>query len=407
VLLPFGTPAPGATVYFVKISDDIRKEYLDGDDFINFPFDIYETQTDSNGLFRMDNLKPDQYLVHAESKGYASVHCEIDTGKDWPDKIELMLGREKRIYGKVVNINNDPMVGVLVEVSLPYLPWSNLYSIPAGDAIDLLRFHGIQKTDENGHFDIGGQSMATLVLTIDGGPVEGYAPVFRRIPYTYEAEHIIVMRKVCTLEGKVTDANGKPIQNALLYDLVFENGGMSIGDCVSTGEDGEYKFEQTREGSLFLDIKHPDYGNVSRFVDVSAGTHNRCDISLPYGITKLIAVTDSDQNPLEKITIHIVDIDTGVTCQNAITDINGHVHANSLICGNMIKISARPEWENKNNDRCFLYHTVEDDSDITIQLPNKKPGILFNVYDKETKALIKNFNTYLLGGEQYRRRGPA
>ncbi len=392
VILPDGKGAEGSKVYLIKISDEIRKDYLESDDNFNYPFEIKETFTDSDGMFYYEDLPFDQYLVHVELGGYASAHCNLDLRSGFPEELTLKLKIGRRIKGKVIDIKGDPIPDVPVEVSLPYLPADNLYSMPPADAIDLVFFHELQKTDSHGIFNIPDQNKKALYFTIEEGSVDGYCGVLRGIPRYSNTDILIVLKKKCTLRGTIKDEMGSPVSDAVLWDISFDDGKKTFGNqCAVSDEKGKYIFNSTREGELYIQITHDTKGNASTFVEAVAGKDNVQDFILPEAVTKKIIVLNSQGHTINGIYVFIQDLDTGVILQRGKTDRNGIFSSQSLVKGNTIYLSANEFRVNQDYNYVSKTFKVEDDSDqiITLVSYNK---ITVNVFDKETGKRIEAFN---------------
>jgi len=78
VLLPYGKPATGAIVTIIKINDNIRNDFFQSDDHLNYPFELNTTTTNTDGSFSFNNIVPNLYLVHAELNGFGPAYCELN-----------------------------------------------------------------------------------------------------------------------------------------------------------------------------------------------------------------------------------------------------------------------------------------------------------------------------------------
>lgn len=397
ILLPYGKSAVNASVTLIKVDDKIRSEFFNCDDYSKYIFIKWETTTNSYGLFYIDNLPLDLYLLHAELDGYGQGHCEFDIRESFPLDYELKLSWEKTITGKVIDINGDPIKDIFVEINRPYLPYSRLLNISPAEAIDIIYFSKYQYTDDNGYFCIEGLPKQELYLTIEGESIKGYSRVLRPISRSDHSFQVITLRKSTTLEGYVYNQKKEPIPKVTLWDITIENAEQSYGDYVITDDNGYYIFENTSEGKIFIDAKHIDYGNFGCFTFLKPDINNKLDIVLPNGISKKIIINDKEGKPLSGIRVTVYDLDTGSYCINLNTNDQGYCIVTSLVLGHNIKIVVDPCEIGKGFISCTKMLVVEDNNDINISLDSFNT-INYYVYDKETNSPIEDFVAYTIPG---------
>ncbi|MBU0756310.1 MAG: carboxypeptidase regulatory-like domain-containing protein, partial [Planctomycetes bacterium] len=329
----------------------------------------------------------------AELQGFSYAYKELDLRGNWPEKVELRLGKAKKIKGKVVNLDNEPVPDIPVEITLPH---GNIWSMPPADAIHLCKYNTVVITDKEGQFVACDQPTEFLCLTIEEDPVHGYAQDIRYIPAPDYFDQYIVLRGICSIYGTVTDNNGKLLERASVYNTMFNgNNSEQNGLPVFTDEKGEFRFENIKEGKSYISVIHDEYGNALKAVLIKQGEEKQCDIELPDGLSIDVIVCGEDKQPLEGVEVQVIDTETGTYLFFGETDVHGTCKIHSLNKGNKIEIIANYSLTYPGYMSYTRLINVNDSTEVTLSL-KRFCQFKFNVYDELTREPIREFETYTI-----------
>ena len=158
--------------------------------------------TDDDGWFReieIELIVGDEYTISVELEGYRRAETERFTATtemtQIADLVLLPAGGQFFIEGRVIDTSGEPVRGVRLGIGQQSQNWST-------------------HTDENGDYRLDDLSMAVIfTLHIDDSR---YAKHEFNILKTNQRHNLVLVKADAYLAGKVVDANGQPIEQALV-----------------------------------------------------------------------------------------------------------------------------------------------------------------------------------------------
>jgi protocatechuate 3,4-dioxygenase beta subunit len=217
-----GNPVPGVAVFAFKGNGDMAETTV---------------ITDSDGKYVLDNdLAPGKYTIVIPSlfsKGYAPASSTVTVPVE--EATDFVLHKSSTISGRVVEANGTPVANATI--------FAISKSLDVDDT-QLARFLAASiataKTDQDGKFTLdNGIADATYVVTASFGsvPVSSTLEVKSGSP----ANIVLNFHEIITIQGKVTDGSGKPIENASVVPSFASAISGAELFATKTGPDGAYE----------------------------------------------------------------------------------------------------------------------------------------------------------------------
>jgi hypothetical protein len=309
-----------------------------------------------DGSFRLASLLPGRkYKVTATQEGFAPGEAEAATapaGKASPP-IRIVLTRGQRAFGRVVDEAGRPVAGVLLTLD----PFSEDDPPPSPFEEGGSGLKG--SSDDRGAFEIPDVSTGTFVLR---AMKEGFA-AFSKAGVEIAAGSgradlgTITLESGVTIEGRVTDSKGQPLEEAKVFTSPFA-GFMASGTFgipsrkpTVTGADGSFRIEDLKRGERYdLSALHPGHAPATaRGVEAPA---EDLRIVLQTGRTLSGRVVGPERAPVpgaeiqareeSRVTSEGSGISTIFMRHLAVTDAEGRFRIGALEAGTLsLVVSAR------------------------------------------------------------------
>lgn len=248
-----GTPAPGVQV---RLEDS-----------------SHAAVTDAQGRFSFEPLGPDDYVVQAERDGlYAVAEVSLSEEEREAD-VTLRLGTALYVEGMVRDEAGQPVTDA----------WISVMSADEGPS------DAASTSTEEGRFRLGPVAPGLYTFSLDADGYEDLEVENVTIP-SGQPLHFVLPRSI-TLEGLVTDADGKPLEDVELEavrqpppeseqqeaaarqtgkapaDMTLEERLAAIEErsrgadtwSATTGEDGRFLFEVSSRGRYTVRVSGGDY----------------------------------------------------------------------------------------------------------------------------------------------------
>ena len=281
---------------------DVRIALVEGQQGMPFAMARYMIGRDSpvqntgtDGKFRFTGLRPGQRLsVVTSLEGYVDqVVPGITAPLEEPLEIELQLG--SRVSGRVLDTAGAVVKGA--QVSLGSVSRRMAYAGP-GQSVE---------SDEEGRFQLAGIEPGTMVLTAKAGGFKESTLSGLVVPEGGGAlEDVeIVLERGATLRGRLLEADGKGVEEALI--LVQEAGGVRGGEgFAKTDGEGAFEVGGLGFGALLVTAHDPKGRQVSEtfeMIEDSAWIELRFEA----GFEISGRVVDAAGAPLEGATVQIME----------------------------------------------------------------------------------------------------
>lgn len=380
----FDHPRPGVHVVCTPISVELIKEWTDlesaGEDIEP---ELLETYTDKKGCFDFPYLENGSYLVRADAPGWSPALGILDLSTERPDDFSAVMVEERVIRGKVLDCNKQPIKDALVYCYMT--PDYPIESMPLEKAGEVMLFGQEVMANAKGEFEFKGlypRRLYTLYIEY-----QGFMPVEKIVNITESGEQVLILKKSCVLEGRISGMNGENLPDAtvIFYEpqspytpLVIEN----------VDKDGRFRSEEVPEGFIHLVGSDESMGHTVLPMDIKPGTTNYAELKLPKGIKIKIKIVDENGSPLEKVRVTVESKDSGACLSSMATDETGEMVVSSLRKGDRNQIYAR------DLNRKYTIHnetyTFDEDSEVTIRMKKRFP-IQLIVKDEATEEVISDY----------------
>ena len=224
-----------------------------------------------DGRFTVSDLHPREALTACPAEWLpAEVRLE-----DAPDKpLEIRLQPSARLAGRVVDGQGEPVPGV--DVTAQFAGWSSGCVIigPPEPCIGHPSYRS-GRTDADGRFVFEGVRPGWFTITTSDG-TDSKLVRWEAVPGKNGREaEIALTAKLVSLEGRVVDADGKPVEGA----QVRVSGARPPSE-EQTDETGAYRFPRVSPGEQMIDVNHPDLGWFKQDIQIG-GSPVHLDIRMP------------------------------------------------------------------------------------------------------------------------------
>ncbi|MEX0677479.1 MAG: carboxypeptidase regulatory-like domain-containing protein, partial [Pirellulales bacterium] len=200
-----------------------------------------------------------------------------------PKRLDLRLSPGQAVSGVVQNETGQPIAGAVVKISMP-ITWPKL---------DSWVFHGAElKTDEAGrwHWSSAPADLSPLGVRVTHPDyIDGFGTFQGR-------DSLAVLKQGLSVSGRVTDADGKPIRDAVAR-AGFDHFGTN--EPVShTDENGRFVLANCKPGKSLVTIQADGY--APQFQELTIGTANaELQFKLAGGHVTRVRVLDVEGNPIQ------------------------------------------------------------------------------------------------------------
>lgn len=219
------------------------------------------------------------------------------------------------VRGRVVGVDGKPVAGARVGLADEGLASSVLAMMGAATHVSEGRLSGA-----DGRFELRGARPGASVVIDARAP--GYAPAKSAsvaIAADGTSEPVeIELRRSCTIEGRVTTEDGKPITDVRVTWTVpgaaaespdeDESFGFGVPDseAVTTDADGRYRITVAPEGVLLVTFHHDDYVELPDCEVISTpGQVDRLDVRLDDGMEVKGTVLGPDGRPFAGASVQL------------------------------------------------------------------------------------------------------
>ncbi len=206
---------------------------------------IGETESGDFGDFALrvsETMEADIVIVFL-AKGYADLQREVHVGDKFPPFLAETLAGKNVVIGRVVDANNEPVVGAAVSLSAAYSDWH-------------------EKTDDDGTFTIKGVLPGKGELTVEA---KGFGRERMTVARLEEfGEIVVALTPERVLHIKVVDQHYKAIARVIVeaYDQSHED-----FRTVVTDEDGEVTLAGWHFDAALVEFRltHENYVSSEQF----------------------------------------------------------------------------------------------------------------------------------------------
>lgn len=377
-------PRVGVHVVCTPISTELIQEWQALEEEGEEPApELFETYTDQNGCFDFPFLEPGRYLIRGDTPNWSPAMGVLDLSTERPIEFAAIMGKEKVICGKVLDCNQKPIQEALVYCYM--CPTYPLEQMPLDHAGEYLLFKQEFITDTNGEFAFRGLYQSrNYELYIEH---KDCMPFYKAVASHDNDDQVLILKKSCTLEGRIMGYDGKPIVDATV-EYCEPQSPYSFNWIDKIDENGCFRSESVPEGFIYLQGMHKDYGHDLVKMNICPEKVNYGELKLPKGVKVRVKITDENDKPIEGIIVTVKAQDTGAWICTSTTDKSGEIIACSLNKGIRTSIFTR----DPNHLYAVYYktHTFNEDSELHIPL-NKRIPVKLVVMDESTREVISNY----------------
>ncbi len=270
--------------------------------------------SDTNGFFSIPDRRPGEKLdLIVEKPGYAEGRvASVEAPTRQP--ISVRLQRASRLRGEVVDSTGRPVGDATVTVTIHM-------EVTMGS---MSRSGGSARTDADGVFVIEEVDPGKIELIVQA---EGYRHTQVSslvVEPERDLEDIrVVLEPGATVSGRVTDATGRPVADAMV--MLADSGRLYSGIQQSgiTGADGRYRLNGIAPGPRSVTARHERYRAATREIEVELG-NNVLDLVFEGGATVSGRVVDESGQPVVGAGVSLSTSEVlGWQAQSHLTDTTG------------------------------------------------------------------------------------
>ncbi len=256
--------------------------------------------TDGAGVARFGDLTPGEYKVSTfRTKDGDELKVTVTAGQT--EVLEVEIAASLQVVGRVTNADGEALVGAEIWVESTPGGWTSGEVAAVTDEAGEYRIRDLPPSPSLGALAVGYAPSALQDLDLVD---KSLVPV--RMDF-------VVSPGGGSLEGVVTDAEGAPVEGAVVaageHDGTYD---MRFNDTVTetwtfrhttTGADGRYRFGALVVGDLPLAVRKAGHPQWSGSVVIERLQTLHQDISLDSGAVVSGVVTDTDGAPVEAARI--------------------------------------------------------------------------------------------------------
>ncbi len=223
-----------------------------------------------DGLFTVTDLRPTESLT-ACPLGWQ--FTEIPSSDTYKKPVEFRLQPAARMAGRVVDARGEPVPGVDVTAQLAGWVTGCLIMSPPEPCLGNPNYRS-RLTDVDGRFVFEALKPGWFVIRASNGN-QAHVVRWQVLPGKNGREvEVALPAKLVPLEGRVVDADGKPVSGAQVSNTSVRP------DSQMTNEDGVYRFPRVLSGDYLLEVSHPDLGWIQKRIQIGESPA-RIDIRMP------------------------------------------------------------------------------------------------------------------------------
>ncbi|MFT7517113.1 MAG: hypothetical protein ACI84O_000903 [Myxococcota bacterium] len=333
-----------------------------------------DTLTDENGEFILKNLKPASFNILVADSAYLPFKTEsaydLTLEADiTASTIALQPGMQLKLH--VVDTLQQP----IANASVQWRPNSLLANTIIQRSDDIPIF----TTDEAGIVVL--KAMPNDVLSVSAY-ADGFALHTADIDLSVNSNngvitHTLTLSHGVSVSGTILNADGKPCVNskaALIPKRDFNIQAVSADKYrlqSDADENGRYQFSGIGAGEYYLAASADEYSRqVLGPFDVSDSDLVDFDVIMQHGARLIVTVLDSEDVPLDDITVAAVSVTSSSVFQEQ-SDEQGMVTLSNLTAGNY-QVSSVDASSGGNANVQFKFVTLLDDETTTLTLGGKQ-----------------------------------
>ncbi len=242
------------------------------------------TETDAQGLFRIEDLPPRQ-KVHLAFGHEEYLSTEVlGVELPHPDPIEVTLEPGAALRGRVMNEDDEAIVGARVRAR-PRQPAPGTVAVIANDAGESKSV----RTGAFGEFVISGMAAGEMEVEAAASGFQPSSPLAVEVPDGGSVDGLeLVLARAAVIHGRVTDRWDEPIAEALV---------LLPRSSARTNAEGWYRLDQAPPGLLTVEVRHLGYRSLTRQLEVEPG-ENVADFVLDGGLGVTGHVVDESGAPV-------------------------------------------------------------------------------------------------------------
>jgi protocatechuate 3,4-dioxygenase beta subunit len=290
--------------------------------------------TDAEGRYMFENLAPGPinlvWLIDA-ARGQVRLAQVVVIENEEVQADFFAAGKGATVTGTVKNAKG-PVAGVAIVL------------IPIDASADRGSSLRTGQTDAKGAFELKGLPPGKYILQATENQVGARHSVTLTIPEGVESVHKDLVLLAGMIEGRVLDAKGQPVSEALIIarpDGRLDGGSLEdlalgiVGQAVSAG-DGTFRVEGLAAGTYILQVQHGAHGQGRLTgVSLSDGQHLKgVEIKLP-AAAELVLVVSGPTGPVNRALVQLTDREGSPVSilATALTGENGRIAVPSVAPG--------------------------------------------------------------------------
>ncbi len=259
-----------------------------------------------DGAFRAEGLAPGTYTAWCEAEGAASSEGPVVEVADGEVKegVEVVLGEEKRISGKVQNPEGSPVAGAAVRVK-DTASRQMYYMGPDAEPV-------VATTDAAGAFTLRGLGKGTFQVSVRAA---GYSEASENAEGGRD-DLVVTLKPGLSIEGVVVDeTTGAPVAGISIFanPKTPPAGGMRMSLTANSGKDGTFALRDLAPGAYNLTVaagwNEPSNDYAQKVVnDLEAGAKD-VRVALVKGLAISGKVSDEAGKPVGGMYVQAVGKD--------------------------------------------------------------------------------------------------
>lgn len=314
LLLAFGLSAVAQTVEGSVTNSATALPLAGVEVTLESPKHSYQGTTDARGAFRIDNIAPGDYRPKYELRGFlhstrgeSPVHVDAAGATAHVSSAMIPMGR---ISGRVLDADDAPLAGALVNLSSPGSITSISTSKDGVFTFDVVPpgVYTLDARPPDGYKEPppgSGQRRGYAQTYYPGSPVRSGAGRIDIGPAEVFGANIkLLVAPVYRLKGRVLTPRGEPMPNAAVT-LGDPTDFFSKEQKITAGEDGSFEFARLTDGDWRLSAEaNVDGVPVKAFGTVPVGGHDvdgfELRLSAPFAIHGIVSMEAPDGKPAER-----------------------------------------------------------------------------------------------------------
>ena len=271
---------------------------------------VPQAVTESSGGYRLEDLQAGcSYDLLFRRSGYLPRRI-VGVAAPSPKPVVAVLRPASRISGRVVDENDQPVDRARVSLYEPDPP-------PGTVGVGLRRDRGSRSavTAGDGRFDLVDLAPGKAVLVARAAGFQPSPPIRVEIPDAGSLDDLtLVLEHGAVIEGRVSSSDGEPVMSARIR----------VGSSMARSDaEGFYRVEGVPDGPQDLAIKHVEFEDLAREIEVAPGV-NTFDAVLEGGWQVSGQVLEVEGAPVEGAHVQVYSTRFGgIRRYHAVSDEEG------------------------------------------------------------------------------------